>query len=74
MIAWTLFYHPVSIPSQAHLWFLVPLCAAVAVVYKAIRIRHVRRLAIESAVLLAYMVVGLVALGALMWVVVGIWH
>jgi hypothetical protein len=72
VIAGTLFYHPLTVPTDLHLWLLLPLCAAVAIVYKAVRTQHVRRLALDSAVLLAYMVVGLLALGVALWAVVRI--
>jgi hypothetical protein len=71
--AWTIFLNPLPIPASAALWMVVPLCASVAVVYKALRARDVRRLPWEAAGLLLYMVGGLVALGAGLWLLVRYW-
>ena len=73
MIAWTLFYHPVPLSFDSELWLVLPLCAAVGIVYKAIRVDDVRRLPREILSLMAYMVVGLIALGVVMWAVQKYW-
>lgn len=72
MIA-TIFVNPITIPFRYQLWMLLPLCAAVATVYKTIRTTNVRRLHIEILALLAYMVGGLVALGVVLWAIHTYW-
>lgn len=71
--AWTIFKNPVVLHFSEHLWFLLPLCVAVAVVYKTIRTQNLRRLPIEIAVLLAYMAAGLAIMGAGLWVLHEYW-
>lgn len=73
MIAWTLFYNPIPFRSGSLLWLLLPLCATVAVVYKTVRTQDVRRLPVEILSLLGYMTAGLVALGAVLWVIQAYW-
>ena len=73
MIAWTLFHNPVTISFQAEMWLLLPLCAAVAVVYKTIRAQSLRRLPWEILGLLGYMAVGLVVLCVGLWLVHEYW-
>lgn len=63
----TLFVNPISIPSWLCLWLIVPLCVAVAVVYKTVRVRHLSQLPLQILMLLIYMFVGLTALGAGLW-------
>jgi len=58
----TLFYNPVSLPADALLWLLPPLCLAVAIVYKTIRTQNIRRLWLDTALLFLYMMGGLAAL------------
>ena len=69
MIAWTLFQNPMLIPEWLVLWLILPLCLAVAVVYKTVRINDIRKLPRQIAALMAYMVGGLVLLGAALWLV-----
>jgi hypothetical protein len=75
MILAALFYnpYPLHMPSVAALWLVIPLCACVAIVYKALRVSEVRRLPLEAAKLLLYMVSGLVVLGAGLWALVSYW-
>jgi len=73
MILATLFLNPLHIPASAALWLVIPLCASVAILYKAIRVHDVRRLPWEAAKLILYMVSGLVALGAGLWAIVKYW-
>lgn len=61
MIA-TIFYNPVSLPSDALLWLLPPLCLAVAIIYKTIRTQNISRLWLDTAVLFLCMMGGLAAL------------
>ena len=69
MIAWTMFYNPLIIPQNLALWLLPPLCLSVAVAYKTIRTKNLRRLPAEIAILMAYMISGLVLLGGILWAV-----
>ena len=69
MIAWTIFYHPVSLGSDGLLWLVLPLCLSVAVIYKTVRTGELRRLPVEIVACLAYMAAGMVLLGAALWVV-----
>lgn len=69
MIAWTLFYHPVTLPASWALWMVLPVLLAVAVVYKTLRTENLRRLPLEIAALMGYMVGGLVVLGVGLWLV-----
>jgi hypothetical protein len=71
--AWTLFLHPVPLHAGVVLWLVIPLCASVALVYKALRVRDVRRLPWEAGFLLLYMVAGLATLGAGLWLLVRYW-
>jgi hypothetical protein len=73
MIAWTPFYHPMTLSSDAVMWLVLPLALAVAVVYKAIRVGHVRELPRQVAVLMVQMVAGLIALGLVLWAVATYW-
>ena len=73
MTDWTLFRNPMALPFDSLLWFLGPLCVAVAIVYKTVRTQNLRRLPLEILVLMGYMVVGLVALGAGLWLIQEYW-
>jgi len=61
MIA-TLFYHPLTLPPWALLVMLLPLCLAVAIVYKTVRVVDIRRLGWEVLTLFLYMISGLAVL------------
>lgn len=67
IVAWTIFKNPVVLPFSAHLWFLLPLCIAVSVVYKTIRTHDLRHLPREIGVLVAYMLIGLTIMGVGLW-------
>lgn len=68
-----LFLYPVQLPSQYALWLLIPLCAGVALVYKAVRTNDVRRLWIDVALLLGYMIAGLTALAVVLYLIQEYW-
>ena len=53
-----------------HIWLVLPLLAVVAVVYKTVRVRHVRRLPMQVLILWGYMAVGLAALAAAFYLLV----
>jgi len=73
MIVGTLFMHPMALEFDSLLWLLAPLCASVAIIYKTVRIEHLRRLHLQVLWLLCYMLVGLVLLGAGLWAVHRYW-
>ena len=68
-----LFVHPVVIPFNTTLLLLFPLCAAVAIVYKTVRVDTLRRLPLQATVLIVYMLGGLCALGASLWALHTYW-
>ena len=72
-MTWAIFQQPVALSFDAELWLLLPLCAAVGLVYKTIRIDDLRRLPREIAFLMAYMVVGLVTLCLGLWLIQAYW-
>ena len=59
MIQAMLFVNPVSLPSWLCLWLIVPLCVAVSVVYKTVRVHHLSQLPRQVLTLMAYMFLGL---------------
>lgn len=70
----TLFYNPLILPSDSTLlWLLLPVLVGVAVVYKTIRTKNLRRLWLEVVSLVAYMIVGLAVLAVVLWVVDHYW-
>ena len=71
--AWTIFLNPAPLPASAILWLVLPLCAAVALVYKTLRVQDVRRLPWVAGGLFLYIAAGLVALGAGLWALVKYW-
>lgn len=68
-----LFTHPLHVETGSGLLLMLPLLLAVALVYKSIRVKHIRRLPLEVGVLMVYMVAGLVALGVGLWLVQEYW-
>ena len=72
MIA-SLFYNPVTLSSNSELLLLLPLCAAVGLIYKTIRVERLNQLIREYIKLLAYMAFGLIALCVLLWVTYTYW-
>ena len=73
MIAWMLFYNPMMLGYDRLLWLVIPLCAGVAIVYKTVRTQDVSRLHVEILELMAYIVVGLAALGVGLWLIEKFW-
>ena len=69
MTAWILFYNPILVPQTVALWLILPMCLSVAIVYKTVRTHNLRKLPIEIAGLMVYMVGGLVLLGLVLWLV-----
>lgn len=73
MLAWTIFLEPLRLPAGSVLWLVIPLCASVAVVYKTVRTGDLGRLPREIVLLLLYMLAGLFALGAGLWLILKYW-
>ena len=69
----TLFYNPMTLPSCLALWLVIPLCVAVAVVYKTIRTDDVGKLHFQAIKLVGYILVGMVALGAGLYLIQEYW-
>ena len=67
MISWALFYNPMTLGFHSELWLVLPLCAAVGLVYKTIRVHDLRHLPRDVLVLMVYMVAGLVFLAMALW-------
>ena len=69
-----LFTNPIKLGSGVTLLAgIVPLCAAIAIVYRTVRTKDVRRLPVQIAGLIAYMIVGLVAGGCVLWAIHRYW-
>ena len=65
----TLFYNSYLISPSAALWFVIPLCLAVTIVYKTVRIKNIRKLPIQSALLMGYLLGCLLTLGVGLWLI-----
>lgn len=61
MSDWRPFVNPIQMGRDS-LWLVVPLCIVLAVVYKTIRIRNLRRLPLQILSLWVYILVGLAVL------------
>ena len=74
MIAWTLLVNPIVLNADGWtLWLVLPLCASVAITYKTVRTKNLRRLPLEILGLIAYMIVGLIGLAAALWTIHTFW-
>ena len=67
------FHNPITMSSNSELLLLLPLCAAVGLIYKTIRVEYLSQLPREYVKLLAYMAFGLVALCVLLWAIHTYW-
>jgi hypothetical protein len=72
MIA-ALFFTPITISSSLELWLVLPLCAAVGLIYKTIRVERMALLPMEFIRLTAYMIAGLTLLCAALWAIHTYW-
>jgi hypothetical protein len=72
-MAWLIFQNPMTLSFNSELMFLLPLCAAVAIIYKTIRLDDLRYLVREVVSLVAYMAMGLIVLCAGLWLVHTYW-
>ena len=50
-------------------WLLVPLCAAVAIVYKTIKCRYVHEIPRQAAAITVWIIVSMIAVAAGIWAV-----
>jgi len=69
----TPFIHPLILPFWALLAMLLPLCLAVAIIYKTVRVPDVRRLAPDVLTLFLYMLAGLAVLMLVGYAIVTYW-
>lgn len=69
----SVFHQPVDVSTGMALWLVLPLTVAVAVVYKTIRTRNLRRLPLEIAALVGYIVAGLTVLGTGLYLIQEYW-
>jgi len=67
MSDWTPFYNPMTIRSAWQIWLMLPLCVSVAVIYKTVRVGTLRNLWVEILSLVLYIVTGIAALAAGVW-------
>lgn len=72
MIA-ALFYSPMTISFAMELWLVLPLCAAVGLTYKAIRVERLSSLPRELIRLAVFMAAGLVLLCLALWAIHTYW-
>ena len=64
-----IFKHPIQM-GVSHIWLVLPLCMVLAVVYKTVRVKHIRQLPMQILSLWAYIFVGLVSLAVVFWLLV----
>ena len=65
----TLFYNSCQVPWSATIWFVIPLCFSVTIVYKTVRIGNLRKLPIQSVMLMGYLLGCLLVLGVGLWLI-----
>jgi hypothetical protein len=70
LVTYVPFLYP--LPGAWNVWWLLllPLCAALAIVYKSIKCRSMKQVPLEAAVILFWIIGGLVASAALLAAVV----
>ena len=69
----TIFTNPLILPKSAELWMIFPLCAMVAIIYKAIRISNLAKFLKQVVILIGLMYGGLFVLGAVLWLIQDFW-
>ena len=69
----SLFTHPIELMPSVALWLVLPLSFSVAATYKIIRTQRPRRLPLEILGAFAYILGGLLGVGALLWLVQAYW-
>lgn len=65
----TLFINPIELPSWAILWAVLPLCLAASIVYKTVRVSTLDQLPREILHMFAYILAGLIIMGALLYAI-----
>lgn len=73
LLAWSIFYNPLPLQTSVVLWLVLPLCLAVAIIYKTVRAQNLNRLWLDIALVMLYIVVGLSALGGGLWLIQAYW-
>ena len=68
----SLFTTAIELSGRQRFLLMLPLCLSIAIVYKAIRDDSLRRLPVAVLTLWVTIVIGLVAVGAGLWVLFGI--
>ena len=68
-----LFHNSRILSSPIMLWMLLPLCLAVSIIYKTIRIPRLPRLWWEILYMFGYITCGLTAMGIVAWLIVTYW-
>ena len=69
----TLFVSPMSLQTSQTLWLVLPISLSIAIVYKTVRTRRPARVWLEILGAFAYILVGLLVLGACLWLVQAYW-
>lgn len=69
MIGWTPLVNPIEM-GRDHIWLVLPLCAVVALVYKTVRVTRLKELPLQVLGLWAYMLMGLIVLGVVLYLLV----
>lgn len=69
----TLFYNPIELPFKTVLWYIIPLCLAVSIIYKTIRAEKVSQIPKQVAFLMVYMTAGLLGVGLVLWLIHTYW-
>lgn len=70
----TLFYHPMEMSTWSLVVLLPPLCLAIALVYKTVRVQSLRTLWWQALKSFLQIMFGLALLGAALWLIVEYWH
>ena len=73
MMVLALFDKPIVLSFYSLLWLLMPLCTAVAIIYKTVRTNDLSRLALQIVRLVICMAGGLAGLGAVLWLIGEYW-
>ena len=69
----TIFISPITVTGIWHAVLLLPLCLAIAVVYKAVRCLDVKNIPSAAAVLWVTIICGMYAVGVGLWLLYRIW-
>ncbi len=64
LLAYTPFMQPLPGLWDYWAWLLLPLCLGVSVVYKAIKVRNMRKVPIQALMIALYILISMAAAGA----------